>query len=235
MAEEEKLRRPVRLTDELARIIGERIASGSFAAGEPIPSEKDLGEAFGVSRAVVREAISRLKHEGLIETRQGARAYVSPNPSAQIFRLESVGDIDLVALFELRICVESRAAAMAATHRHNEDLAQMIRHLAVMASPGGENDDKVAADVAFHAAIAAATDNSYFARFIEFLGGPFRTAIGAARINSARLDGMSAQVQGEHDAIYQAIARADPDRAALAMTRHLTNARDRLGLAASRP
>jgi GntR family transcriptional regulator, transcriptional repressor for pyruvate dehydrogenase complex len=220
--------RPLRLTDEVARIITERITTGVFRAGEQIPSEKELSESFGVSRTVVREAISRLKHDGLVEARQGTRAFVSVNPAGHVFRIEAPGDVDLAALFDLRICVETHAAELAAIRRCPGDLKQMAEQLACMASPGSESDAKVAADVAFHATIAGAAANTYFARFIEFLGAAFREAIATARSNTARFDGLSAQVQGEHEAIFAAIAAADSMAAATAMSAHLTNARNRL-------
>lgn len=225
--------RPLRLTDEVARIITERITSGVFRAGKPLPSEKELGETFGVSRAVVREAVSRLKHDGLIEARQGVRTIVSANPAGHVFRIEGRSGVDLAALFDLRICVETRAAEMAAKNRSQSDLKKMKEQLVCMASPGSESDDKVAADVAFHALIATAAANIYFARLVEFLAEAFRAAIATARFHSARFDGLSAQVQGEHDAIFAAIAAADSPSAALAMSTHLTNARNRLGLIAT--
>jgi GntR family transcriptional regulator, transcriptional repressor for pyruvate dehydrogenase complex len=219
--------RPLRLTDEVARIITERITTGVFRAGEQMLSEKELSESFGVSRTVVREAISRLKHDGLVEARRGARAFVSTNPAGHVFRIEAPGDVDLAALFDLRICVETHAAELAAIRRCPSDLEQMAEQIACMASQDSESDDKVAADVAFHTTIAAATANTYFARFIEFLGATFRKAIATARLNTARFDGLSAQVQEEHEAIFAAIAAADPMAAATAMSTHLTNARNR--------
>ncbi|WP_158240540.1 FadR/GntR family transcriptional regulator [Telmatospirillum siberiense] len=235
MAGSEILARPVRLTDEVTRIIAERIASGVLSPGQQMPSEKELGETFGVSRAVVREAISRLKHDGLIEVRQGVRAFVSANPGGQVFRLEAPGGVDLAALFDLRICTEARAAELAAAHRRSDDLRRMADALAGMKSPVLESDDKVSADAAFHAAIAAASANGYFARLVEFLGEALRAAIGTARRNSARLPGMSALVQTEHEAIFAAIERGEAAQAGQAMTVHLSNARDRLGLAEKTP
>lgn len=235
MAGREILARPVRLTDEVTRILAARIASGALGPGQQMPSEKELGETFGVSRAVVREAISRLKHDGLIEVRQGVRAFVSANPGGQVFRLDASGGVDLAALFDLRICAEARAAELAAAHRRPDDLRRMADALASMRSPVLGPDDKIAADAAFHAAIAIASANAYFARLVEFLGEAFRAGIATARRNSARLSGMSMVAQIEHEAIFAAIERGDATQAGKAMAAHLGNARNRLGLAGQGP
>lgn len=235
MAGCEVLARPVRLTDEVTRIIAERIATGVWSPGQQMPSEKELGETFGVSRAVVREAISRLKHDGLIEVRQGVRAFVSASPGGQVFRLEAPGGVDLAALFDLRICTEARAAELAAQFRRPDDLRRMADALASMKSPILGPEEKVAADAGFHAAIAAASANSYFARLVEFLGEAFRAGIATARQNSARLSGMSAVAQAEHEAIFEAVKRGDVSQAGRTMTAHLTNARNRLGLVGKSP
>ena len=70
-----RIARPLRLSEEVCVDLQRRIARGEIKPGDRLPTEKALGEAFGVSRAVVREAIARLKADGLIETRQGSGAF----------------------------------------------------------------------------------------------------------------------------------------------------------------
>ena len=77
-----RITRPLRLSEEVSGDLQRRISRGDLKPGDRLPTEKALGEAFGVSRAVVREAIARLKADGLIETRQGSGAFVVEAPKA---------------------------------------------------------------------------------------------------------------------------------------------------------
>lgn len=225
--------KPQRLTDQIAEVLAQRIRGGELVPGERLPTEKDMAELFGVSRSVVREAVSMLKYDGLVETRQGSGVFVSSNPNTRSFRIECglLGGIaDLRAVFELRGIVESAAAALAAERRDPEDIAILRSHLEAMATDIAAGREGVDADTAFHTAIARAADNAYLLRFAEFLGTALHETIRTARSNSARYPGTPAQVQGEHLAVFEAIAAGDPKAAQRAMRRHIGNAMRRLGL-----
>lgn len=227
------LSKPQSLTDQIAQVIAARIRDGQLLPGERLPAEKDMAERFGVSRSVVREAVSMLKYDGLVETRQGSGVFVSSTPNTRSFRIESGllgGGADLRAVFELRSIVESAAAALAAERRAPEDIAILRGHLEAMATDIAAGREGVDADTAFHTAIARAADNPYLMRFAEFLGTSLREAIRAARSNSARYPGTPDQVQDEHRAVFEAVAAGDPKAAGKAMRRHIENAMRRLGL-----
>lgn len=107
--------RAPRLSDEVARQLTAAIRSGEFAPGAPLPSEKELAERFEVSRVVVREAMSRLKSDELIDTRQRLGAFVAAEPGRGLFRLEPDPAVkDLHDIFQLRVAVEGAAAGLAA-------------------------------------------------------------------------------------------------------------------------
>lgn len=225
--------KPQRLTDRIAQVLATRIRDGLLLPGERLPAEKDMAELFGVSRSVVREAVSMLKYDGLVETRQGSGVFVSSTPNTRSFRIECGllgGGADLRAVFELRSIVESAAAALAAERRDPEDIAILRGHLEAMATDIAAGREGVDADTAFHTAIARAADNPYLMRFAEFLGTSLREAIRAARSNSARYPGTPDQVQDEHRAVFEAVAAGDPKTAGKAMRRHIENAMRRLGL-----
>lgn len=229
--------KPQRLTDRIAQVLAQRIRDGEFVPGERLPTEKDMAGLFGVSRSVVREAVSMLKYDGLVETRQGSGVFVSRSPNTRSFRIECglLGGItDLRAVFELRCIVESAAAGLAAERRDLEDIAILRGHLEAMAKDIAAGREGVDADTAFHTAIARAADNAYLLRFAEFLGTSLREAIRAARSNSARYPGTPDQVQGEHRAVFEAIAAGDSKEAERAMRRHIENAMRRLGLETER-
>ncbi|MGL4974633.1 MAG: FadR/GntR family transcriptional regulator, partial [Bosea sp. (in: a-proteobacteria)] len=171
MTADTRLRRPDRLADvisgELARAIGE----GRYAPGEKLPTEAEMAAQYGVSRAVVREAIAQLKADGLVAVRQGAGAYVADMPGAASFKIARGTEASsLRHLFELRLVVEGAAAALAAERRSADDLAILECSLANMRTALEGGQDGSAEDGLFHEAIAKASQNPELARFVRFLG-----------------------------------------------------------------
>ncbi|WP_439574247.1 FadR/GntR family transcriptional regulator [Phreatobacter sp.] len=228
------LRPSAKLADEVTSALAARIASGELMPGDRLPAEKELGVSLGVSRSVVREAISRLKHDGLVETRQGAGAFVAGPQSAKSFRLQPTGaDVapDLAHIFELRCEVEAGAAAFAAERRDAADLVQIEAALTAIQLAMEAGRDGVAEDKALHVAIAAASGNPAFVRFLDFLANQLEEAIRAARLNSLKVAGRPMAVQREHRRVVEAIQAGDSAAARTAMAAHIRAAAQRLGVA----
>ena len=224
--------RPPSLPEEIARRITADIRDGRLPPGSQLPTEAELARSFEVSRTVIREAVSRLKYDGLVRSHQGLGAFVCEEPARAPLRIEPVGPGDqqaLVHLFELLVVVESGAAALAAARREEAQLAAIRAALDEMATAVTVGLDGVDADAKFHGAIADATNNSYFRALGAFLDAHHHEGIRAARQNTARYHRPEV-VQAEHERIYEAIAAGDPAAAADAMRTHLTNAIDRLQL-----
>ena len=221
------------LPDEIARVLEREITAGNLARGERLPTESAFAQQFGVSRNVVREAISRLKHEGLIETRQGLGAFVSNNPANLSFRIDA-DDLSLRAelrhIFELRVEVEVGAAALAAERRSAAQLDRIRGAVDDIAQAIAKGADGISADATFHLAIAEASNNPYYRDFMVFLAARVGQSIAVARQHSARHEAWTETVQGEHERIYRAIAGQDPDAARLAVREHLVRAAERLEL-----
>lgn len=171
---------------------------------------------------------------GLVETRHGIGTFVLGLGEAPGFRIapEQVATLhDVIAMLELRIGVETEAAALAAQRRTEADLTAMRAALAEVTAAIEAGRDAVEADFHFHLAIARATGNHHFAELIGTLG---RTII-----PRSRLDGQSTpeqeqerrhylrRVNAEHDSICDAIAAGDPEAARAAMRTHLANSRER--------
>jgi len=228
----ELLARRELLPDEIARGLSEKIASGTLAPGDRLPTEAALAQSFGVSRNVVREAIARLKYAGLIETRQGLGAFVAAERAPRSFRIDPdrtmEGD-DLRHIFELRLHVEMGAAALAARRRTRAQMARIRKALSAMGRAVATDGDGVVADTEFHHAVAEATNNRYYRDFMVFLAQRMRQSIAIARSNTAKLR-VSPRVQNEHEAISVAIEAADAEAASEAVRTHLVNAAARLGL-----
>ncbi|WP_205409854.1 FadR/GntR family transcriptional regulator, partial [Escherichia coli] len=115
--------------------LAEQIRQGTLAPGDRLPTEKQLTEIYSVSRAVVREALARLKSEGLITSQQGSGVFVDPNFQRNAFRIAapSPGDSqDLEHILELMLSIEVTAARYAAQRRTDPDLKKMRQALVGM-------------------------------------------------------------------------------------------------------
>jgi GntR family transcriptional repressor for pyruvate dehydrogenase complex len=219
------------LSTRIATLLRNRIEAEGLQQGARLPTEARMAEDFGVSRAVIREAIAQLRNEGLIETRQGAGAFVA-DASGRPIRLDAAQDMDGRAfrhLFQLRIPLEIEAAALAARHHITADLEQIRQALVRLEHPQSCTDDTVTADLDFHRAIATATGNPFFTQFLTAISDRIAHVILTARAGIA-LDTLQDQTISEHSAIYAAIAARDSRGARAAMRAHLEGGARRVGL-----
>lgn len=212
------------------------IARGDAPPGSRLPTEAELTTRFGVSRTVVREAIAHLRAEGLVVAYQGKGMYVTSSAAPNVLRLADArhDQRSLARLFELRAVVEVGAAEVAARHREPADLAQMRQALATMRRAIDSGDGSLAAsgadgDVAFHYAIARATQNPYFGEVLDFLRARFRGAIARAWANSRAAGHGPVPAYAEHLKMFEAIEAGDARAAARAARNHLDRAARRLG------
>jgi DNA-binding FadR family transcriptional regulator len=225
-------RRPRNLAQELVNALGDRIRDGRIAPGAKLPTEAEIMAAHGVSRTVVREALSRLQAAGRVMTRHGIGTFVVGPGDTTPFRIapEQLATLqDVIAMLELRIGLETEAAALAAQRRSDANLREMRAALDDFSSALEAGRDAVAADFRFHLEIARATQNPHFADLVA--------ALGATMIPRARLDApvplteerrdYLRRVNAEHESLYDAIARQDGEAARAAMRTHLANSRER--------
>jgi GntR family transcriptional repressor for pyruvate dehydrogenase complex len=201
---------PNNLTDRITATLRDAIVSGKYAPGGQLPPGKELGLHFGVSITVVREALSRLKADGLVASRQGKGVFVPKDTKARPFRLEPGGTKrSLSDIFELRMGVEVQAAGLAAERRTSRDLALMAKYLKAMQPAQEKFEEALAADLAFHRTIAEATRNPLIVGFMQFLQPHLHEAIALARATSAKRSDTEAEAYQEHVDIYEAIAAKD--------------------------
>lgn len=225
-----RIHRPPRLSEEVSSELEARIQRGDYAPGAQLPTEKVLSETFGVSRAVVREAIARLKADGLIETRQGSGAFVAANPKSLNFRISQGGEEGLLHIFELRTVIEATVAELAARRRTDDDVKAMRASLKRMDEALAAEADGSEADDDFHLAIAAATHNQYVLRLAEFLGRQFSESRRMAWIGHPRGMESPREAQREHYVLLEAISAGNPAAARAAAHTHLRGAAERVGL-----
>lgn len=227
---EASTQRPRNRTLALADTLAQMIAEGQFKIGDKLPPEKHITQKHGVSRTVVREAISQLQSHGLVETRHGIGTFVIRQAAQQIDPQADRTLSDVLAVIELRMGIEVDAAGLAALRRTDGHLTRMREALTLLETPSVSAAEAAAADFDFHQQIALATDNRYFAEITEHLG---LKLIPRARLNSAALgdnavEAYRLKLRQEHEDIYSSIARGDAEGARTAMRRHLSNIRERL-------
>lgn len=225
-------RKPRSLALELVGALTDRIREGSLSTGAKLPTEAEIMESFGVSRTVVREAISKLQASGLVATRHGVGTFVVGLGDAAPFRIapEQYATLsDVIAVLELRIGIETEAAGLAALRRTEKNLADMRSALDAFETSLAEGRDTIGPDFQFHVEIARATQNDHFVDLIGSFGPKIipRARLEAAEPALARSDDYLQRVNGEHESIFDAIAAQDVEAARAAMRTHLANSRER--------
>ena len=221
-----------KLSRRLFEQLAEQIKSGRFAPGARLPTEQALTQAAGVSRTVVREAVAALRAEGLVITRQGVGAFVSAEPQRAPFRIEperlqSLADV--LNVMELRLGVEIESAGIAAERASRQQVKAIGAALEAIGRAAGAGKSAVDEDLALHRAIAEATGNPEFPRFLQFIGRhliPRRIVSGLPERMGGR-EAYLALIQEEHRRIYEAIRDRQPGAAREAMRRHLTRSLER--------
>lgn len=220
----------VHLSEQVAGALAAEIRAGRPAAGEKIPTEAVLVEQFAVSRTVVREAVSRLKSLGVVESRQGSGVFVRQAAFAPLnFDARSAASMQaVIQMVEVRRALEAEVAALAAVRRSAGQLKGIRQAMAALdeaVRAGGDGADE---DVNYHRAIADAAHNPFLIGTLDYLRQFLRGVTRVTRANEARRIDFARQVRNEHEAITRAIEKGDALQARRAATRHMDNAIDRI-------
>lgn len=226
------------LVSKLADMLRSAIASGEFPSGERLPSESQMTARYAVSRTVVREAIAALKSDGLVEPRQGAGVFVLHPPAPVSLPFQNIDRAQVssvVELLELRLAVETEAAALAAMRRspqQEEAIWICHRDFLVLVEAGSPTSE---ADFALHLEIAKATNNPRFGEFFAMIG---RSLIPRSSLDRdaepASQRSYLLEIHKEHAAIVEAITNGDESAAKAAMKAHLQGSLSRYRLAHQR-
>jgi GntR family transcriptional regulator, transcriptional repressor for pyruvate dehydrogenase complex len=218
-----------KLSRELFEQLADQIKSGRLAPGERLPTEHAMTRAARVSRTVVREAVAALRAEGLVITRQGVGAFVSAEPQRAPFRIDLAKLDDVLNVMELRLGVEVESAGLAAERATRAQVRGIAAALEAIERAAEQGEAAVDEDLEFHRAIAGATGNPEFVRFLQFVGGhliPRRTVSGLPEQMGGRRAYL-ALIQEEHRRIHAAIEAGSGSAAREAMRRHLTRSLER--------
>lgn len=222
--------RPDNLADAVAQQIRARVISGEFAPQQKLPTEHELASRFQVSRNVIREAIARLKLNGLIETRRGVGSFVATDFNAKRFEImpdDLLEEDQLRQILELRIEIEAGAAALAAQNRSEAQLENLQMTLADVNQSGENWEEGASAAFRFHLAVARCSNNQYIVQLMEHLSHILHSAVRTLRFSGGAPGKRVAEIEQEHHAIVDAIVRKDALAARQAMRTHLSNAYDK--------
>jgi GntR family transcriptional repressor for pyruvate dehydrogenase complex len=219
-----------RLGDQLYGQILDNLIEGRLKTGDRLPTEKAICEMFGVSRPIVREALLRLRADGLIQSRQGAGTFVVNQPTARLKTFTATDDLaGYLRCLEVRMSLEGAAARLAAERRTPAQLARIERTHATWREEIERSAVSPESDLAFHEAIAEATGNEYFHTTQLGLNGAtlgfMRVSLGLTRTGSLQ---RARQVLEEHVRIFEAIRAQDGELAEVSMRFHIGQARRRV-------
>ncbi|MEW5421753.1 FadR/GntR family transcriptional regulator [Amorphus sp. 3PC139-8] len=227
--------RPARLADQVYRQLRRSILQGEIAPGANLPGEIKLARVFQVSRPVVREAIGRLRTDGLVASRRGSGTYVAETVPEMEENVEPPEALDLAAVrdalaeLEFRMVIEAETAYLAAQRRGQDDLKAMEEALDAFAAALEEGRVARHFDRMFHRAIAEATGNARFVVALDALESERSPAelLMRHRLHFHPRDRGRA-VLAEHRDILRLIRDQDSEGARRAMRNHLERARIRM-------
>lgn len=206
------------------------ITGGSLRVGQKLPGENGLCQSFGVSRTVIREAITHLKSLGLVATRRGVGTTVIRAAALEATpakRIHPTTVEEILHVLELRMELEPAAARLAALRHNEEDRLRLLNTHTAFINACSESSLAREEDYAFHRAIASATGNPCFITFHEQLRHSVipRANLIDDEINSTATGLYLSRVEGEHTAIIDAILARDSQAAHEKMYQHLNRAR----------
>ncbi len=203
------------LIDQAVTALRGSIVSGEWPVGSRIPTEADLAQLLGVGRNTVREAVQSLVHSGLLARRQGSGTYVLSSSELTVALGRQMADVHQQYILEVRRSLEVEAARLAARRRTDRDVTMLrtLNERRMASFAAGKVDAMVVSDLALHRAIVAAARNPLLLDLYENLVD----AIG----DSIRANVQTDHPDHTHDALVEAIADRDEDRAALEISRYL--------------
>ncbi len=216
------------LTYGLLDSLGRAIVIGHYDQ-QVFPTEAELAKQHSVSRSVTREAVKMLCAKGLLSARPRQGTIIEPTTSWNLFDpdvlrwiLERKFSVDLLRHFnQLRVAIEPAAAALAAVHADEAQLAAISEGVARMEAAEKGQDNTLDADISFHVAVLRASNNPFYLQFRDVVSTALRSSI----LFTNRIKGRTASV-ADHGAVRDAIARRHADGARVAMQRIITDVLD---------
>ena len=228
----ERLAMPAGAQQSLGDVVYDQIFAlimdGTWPSRSRLPSEIELVAKFGMSRPVIRQALARLRDNGLIASRQGSGSFVQEidviQPQVHFPAIGSIADLERFLNF--REGVEGEAAAAAAANYHGELRIAELRRAVAQAQ--GNEPITSESDFVFHLAVAQASDNPFYVNTLISLKEQISFGMNLSRSFSGRRADVDATIAQQHGAVAEAIIARNPERARELMRAHLQWSRQRL-------
>ncbi len=225
----QRVRQSGSLSSNVASQLENMLSQGKISVGQKLPTENALCDMFGVSRTVIREAITQLKSLGLVETKRGVGTTVLRNSPAETFYAHTINPTaveDILHILELRLVVETAACELAAMRRDDDDMQRIEDSMRAFHAACAEHRMARKEDYEFHLNIAIASKNPFFKSFYEQFNKNIipRTNIIDTNIDQAASEKYLKRIEDEHIAIFEAIKSQNAEGARAAMHQHLYRA-----------
>jgi GntR family transcriptional repressor for pyruvate dehydrogenase complex len=204
-----------KIYEEIVEQLKDMISRGELKPGNKLPSERDMAESLGVSRASVREALTALEAIGILDIRPGEGTFVKETsvsetfePLAMVLEVEQNPEFQMM---EVRRVLEPEMAALAALRATEDNLYKIEQILADMKNAASVSK-AVAGDLRFHFAIAEATHNSILVRIINTIADLMHNILREKREGLFASPGKGLEIINEHEAIFKAIGNRNPEK-----------------------
>lgn len=231
-----RIDRPRRLPDEVAGSINEAIESGQLMPGDRLPTEQELSQRFGVARTVVREAISLLRYDGIVDSRRGVGAFVTDRDQRSAFRISPAcfeKRKQIVQLLQLRTGVQAGASALAA-EMHSEEQMQIIEDVFARMEesdrrgPDAALEERVDNELLLYRRITEASGNDYYVEVTAMIEMNIQNNLRSAFLKNAAASEFGPEIIAEHRAVLDALQARDTEAARVATRTRFERASARL-------
>ncbi|MFZ5900522.1 MAG: FadR/GntR family transcriptional regulator [Bacillota bacterium] len=215
-----------RVSDQIVAQLRRLLLEGRLKPGQRLPTETELAEKFAVSRASVREALSVLESEGLVERRKNGGTFLRRYSLHRVLSaVEFPKKLDREMFFDLveaREKLELQIVELAAARADDLDLLSIRRTLEMMEQDIAAGRSGIEADILFHQRLAVATKNQVLAGLARSIGQMMKET----RARTLRVPGRLAACLAEHRAIYEAVRDGDAARGSRLLREHLARVRE---------
>jgi GntR family transcriptional regulator, transcriptional repressor for pyruvate dehydrogenase complex len=201
----------------VAEEIEKLIESGTFQAGEKLPSVRELCDLFGVGRSAARDAITTLSGKGIVYVKQGEGTYICEFNSSKLFNHQLLlpSSRDISELFQVRKILETGIAERAAIRRSEQDLLLMEECIS------NQSVNQWESDYQFHMAIAKSTENEVLIQFMQFISATTKKAMIDFHQYIQKYPNIVKRIEDQHLQIYEAIKQRESQKAFCTMGEHL--------------
>jgi len=205
-----------RLSDKIVNQIINMMRDGSLKAGDKLPNEALLSEQLGVSRGILREALTQLQAQGYIRRKPKDGTYIQDNIQSMLMN-ESVNELlkktTYSDLLDFRETLELKMVERVIERASDEEIEELLDGLGVADNEEIQHN----MDHYFHYKLAQASRNIFFMNFID----TYYDLISEIAYNSNRDQVRRDQIAEEHLAIAKAIASRDKEAARRAVQHHM--------------